>query len=314
MDKPAPNANHPSRARRLARRYKRIARDTFQTIVAVAGFLGERQASLLAAGLAFFALISLAPFIILAVAIGGAIFGPEATRDELRLQIGDEMGPQVTDFILSFAEGAANLASLSVASFVGLLLLFWSSMRLFVEVRSALHAIWNLPPPSIRTFKSTIARFFRGRLIAAAGTLLFGAIFLVLLASRLLLNNLLGIAPGKTPLSIPWWLWSTVEYLLALVTLTLVVHAVYRLLPDRGPRGKALLVGSLITAYLLMVGRSIVGWYVSAGAIGSAYGAAGALIVFLIWAYWSALAFLFGARLTFALREKWSGDNPSGPE
>jgi membrane protein len=296
--------------RRFWRRWRRIAGDTVRTIIAVAGFLGERQASLLAAGLAFFALISLAPFLILAVGIGGAIFGHEAARLELREQIGTDMGPQVTDLLLSFAEGAANAASLSVASIIGLVLLFWSSMRLFAEVRGALHATWNLPPPPQLDIRRRLLRFLKGRLVAAIGTLVFGALFLGLLASRLLVTNIPLFRDAST--GWPWWLWSAVENTLALLLLTGIVHAVYRLLPERGgPRGKVLFIGSFITALLLMLGRSAVGLYVSAGAIGSAYGAAGAIIIFLIWAYWSALAFLFGARLTFALRERWRGDEPA---
>jgi membrane protein len=285
---------------------RRIARDTLTTLVAAIGFLGQRQASLLAAGLAFFALISLAPFVILAVAIGGAIFGPEATREELRLQIGDDLGPGVTDFVLSLAEGAANRTSLSVASIVGILLLFWSSTRLFAEVRTALHAIWNLAPPPRTSFRSTLLRFLKARLVAALGTLFFGAVFLALLGSRLILTALFGGGPS----SLPWGLVSVVEFGFAIVLFTAVVYSVYRFLPVRGPRGKALLVGSFITAILLILGRSVVGLYVTVGAIGSIYGAAGALIIFLIWAYWSALAFLFGARLTHDLRARWGGDAP----
>jgi len=299
----------PFRAK--ARLLNRIVRDTATTMFAVVGFLGERRASLMAAGLAFFALISLAPFVILAVAIGGAIFGPEATQAELRIQFTDNLGPQVTDFVLSLAQGATNEVSLSVASSIGLIVLFWSSMRLFGEVRSALHAIWNLPPPAEKSIRGAIFRYLKARLFAAIGTLFLGAVFLTLLASRLVLTNVFGLELGTEPLAVPWGLWSLIEYVLSISLFTGVVFLIYRFLPERGPRGKALFVGSFITAILLILGRAVVGLYVSIGAIGSAYGAAGALIIFLIWAYWSALAFLFGARLTFALRQRWHGDEPA---
>lgn len=299
-----------STARAKLSYFNRVVRDTFTTAYSAIGFLGERQASLLAAGLAFFALISLAPFVILAVAIGGAIFGPEATRAELQIQLSHNVGPEVTEFALSLAKGAANEVSLSIASLIGLAVLFWSSMRLFGEVRESLHAIWNLPPPTEKSIRGAILRYLKARLLAALGTLAFGAVFLVLLASRLVLTNIFGLTPGTQPLAVPWALWSLFEYIVSLSLFTGIVYLVYRFLPDRGPRGKALFVGSLITAVLLLLGRGAVGLYVSVGAIGSAYGAAGALIVFLIWAYWSALVFLFGARITYALRERWHGNEP----
>jgi membrane protein len=80
---------------------------------------------------------------------------------------------------------------------------------------------------------------------------------------------------------------------------------VYRLLPSRGPRGWPLWAGALATALMLVAGRSLVAAYVSAGAIDTAYGAAGSAVVFLIWAYWSSLGFLFGARLAWALDDLW---------
>jgi membrane protein len=164
------------------------------------------------------------------------------------------------------------------------------------------------PEPPSRGAGALVLGFLRTRGIAALGTIGLGAFFLALLASRLFLARLFG--PDHDP-DDGFGLWWVLEYLGALLTLTVVVHGLYRYLPDDGPRGRSLLVGSLITAFLLLLGRSAVGLYVSLAAVASVYGAAGTLIVVLIWAYWSALVFLFGARITWALRQRWHGaDDP----
>ncbi len=297
------------------RRLRRLSADALATTLSALGFLGERQASLLAAGLAFFALISLAPFLVIAVGVGGAIFGAELAQAELRARIGNDLGPQVTEFIVGLTDGATDALSISLASLFGLTLLFWSSMRLFAEVRGALHTIWGLPrpaagvmpPPGAFSLKALALGFLKTRLLAASGTVFLGAVFLVLLASRLFLARLLGDDDGDGHPELPFGLWWVVEYLVALLTLTLVVHGLYRYLPDEGPRGKALAIGSVITAFLLLLGRSAVGLYVALVTVTSVHGAAGTLIVILVWAYWSALVFLFGARITWALRQRWRG-------
>ena len=125
-------------------RAKNVVVATVGTVVSVAKYMVQRDASLLAAGLAFFAMISLAPFIVLAVAMGGWIFGREAAQGELHARIASEVGAQVADFVVGLAKNAADAESLSIATIIGLVLLLWSSTRLFMEVRRALHAMAHL--------------------------------------------------------------------------------------------------------------------------------------------------------------------------
>jgi len=280
----------------MLRRLKRASFAVVRTIGQVARYLMQRDASLLAAGLAFFAMISLAPFIVLAVALGGAFFGKEAAQLELHARVAGELGNEVADFVVGLAKNAADAESLSIATIVGILLLLWSSTRLFMEVRRALHAMWQIPPPVELGFRGALLRYLRARLFAALGTILFGAFFLALLGSRVALQIVADFVAGF-PIDV-WWV---LEPLLAIALVTCLVMVVFKLLPDRGPRGWTLWAGALATSVLLLIGRSLVTLYVSAGAIDTAYGAAGSAVVFLVWAYWSSLAFLFGARLASAL-------------
>lgn len=298
MDAQAPLGPVPGEPKSRAGRLAGAFYATLKTVIAVARYLMQRDASLLAAGLAFFAMISLAPFIVLAVALGGAFFGKDTAQGELHARVAGEVGTQVADFVVGLAKNAADAQSLSIATIVGLLLLLWSSTRLFMEVRRALHAMWQIPPPVELGFRVAVVGYLKARLFAALGTVIFGAMFLALLGSRVVLGVAADLVAG-----FPINLWVVIEPLLSIAAVTCLVMIVFTLLPDRGPRGWSLWVGALATAGLLLVGRTLVSLYVSAGAIDTAYGAAGSAVIFLVWAYWSSLAFLFGARLAWALAD-----------
>lgn len=258
----------------------------------------ERDVSLVAAGLAFFALISMAPFVTIAVAIGGAVFGADAAKAEIRDRLSQEVGPRVADLVVQMAEGARDLKSLSIATIISALLLFWGSSRLFVELRRALHRVWDIQGAEEVTFRSAVLAFVRGRLVAALGVVVFGAVFVALLATRVALNLVGDVIGTISFLDLGLPLVSIFESLLAFAVVTCLVVLVYSLLPQRKPRARFIWLGAAITAVLLLVGRWLVAAYVATGAIDSAYGAAGALVVFLVWAYYSSIAFLFGARMT----------------
>lgn len=287
------------------KRLKDISFGTARVVVSVALFLMRRDASLLAAGLAFFAMVSLAPFIVLAVALSGLVFGQAAARAELAETLTEEVGSQVADFVVGLAQDATNRASLSVATVVGVVLLLWGSTRLFMETRRALHAMWQIPPPLENGFKGAVLAYLKGRLLAAVGTLIFGALTLAALGARVVIDTVKREVGDGDGVDVALGVWSVIEPFVSLALGAAVILLVFRLLPDRGPRGWPLFFGALAAAGLLFLGRHLVMLYVSTGAIDTAYGAAGSAVVFLIWAYWSSLAFLFGARLAWALDELW---------
>lgn len=268
-------------------------------------YLSDHDWSLYAAGLAFYGLISLTPFVVLAVAVGGAVFGDELARSELHHSLEASAGLPVADLVAGFARDAGDVLSLSLASLFAVIVLLWSSTNLFTQVRSALHEVWGIEPPEKTTggLRGAIRRFFRYRLFAAVGTFVVGAMFLALLAIRVGLDFV--EATSADFLTVPFWVWDVVEVGVSLAFVTVFVRIVYRLLPDMSPPGKAPWIGAFVTAVLLVLGRTGLAVYLSVGTVGSAYGTAAALVVFLGWAYWSALSFLFGARLAFVLASRW---------
>lgn len=294
-------------AKKISRPFKTIGRKLerpFEFVKGIIEYLGDHDWGIYSAGLAFYALLALTPFVILAVVIGGAVFGSELAQAGLHNAIAAEAGLQVADLVVGFAEGAADLTSLSIASVFALVLLIWSSTNLLTQVRSGLHEMFGIEPPaeSQGGVGKAVLKFLRYRLFAALGTLAFGALFIALLGSRLALSL---IEKGSAELlDVPIWVWDIADIVVALVFITVAVRIVYWLLPDRRPVGLAPWIGGLITAVLLVLGRTGVALYLSVGSVSTAYGAAGALVVFLGWAYWSAYVFLLGARVTWVLAER----------
>jgi len=286
--------------RKLARPYKFVS-DLIE-------YLSDHDWGIYSAGLAFYALLALTPFVILAVVVGGAVFGSDLAQAELRNAIMAEAGPQVADLVVGFAKGAADLTSVSLASVFAIILLMWSSTNLFTQVRNGLHEMFGIEPPaeSQGGVGTAIIKFLRYRLFAALGTVAFGTLFVALLGTRLALSF---VEQGSAELlDVPFWVWDIADIIVALAFITIAVRVIYWLLPDRRPVGAAPWIGALVTAVLLVLGRTGVALYLSVGSVSTAYGAAGALVVFLGWAYWSAYVFLLGARVTWVLAEQWAHD------
>ncbi|MFO0749068.1 MAG: YihY/virulence factor BrkB family protein [Myxococcota bacterium] len=305
---PAPRAG-------VVKRLLAVVARPFEFVKGIYEYLDDHDWGIYCAGLSFYALISLTPLVVLAVFIGGTVFGSEVARGELYATVMVQAGPQVADFVIDFAKGAADLSSLSLASVFGFFVLLWSSTNLFTQVRSALHAMWGIAPERTKRLSvgASILKFLRQRAFAAIGTLVFGALFIALLALRVALSV---VEKGTSEfLALPFWFWDIADLVVALVLITVFVRVVYRLLAARSPTGKGPWIGALVTAILLVLGRSGLVLYLSVGTVGSAYGAAAALVIFLGWAYWSAFAFLFGARLSYVLACRWGAwkESPMAP-
>lgn len=276
----------------------------YHFVEGIIDYLSDHDWNLYSAGLAFYALIALTPLVILAVVVGGAVFGTALAQAELHATIMAEAGPQVADLVVSFATGASDLGSMSIASVIAFVLLVWSSTSLLTRLRSAVHEMFGIEPPALTSgaFRRGIVKFLRYRLFAVLGTAAFGIMFIALLGTRLALSLL---EEGSSELlEVPLWVWEVLDIVVAVVFITVLVRLVFWLLPDRRPVGRAPWIGGLVTAILLVLGRTGVAVYLSIGSVASAYGAAGTLVVFLGWAFWSAWVFLLGARLTWVLAER----------
>ena len=240
----------------------------------------------LGAAVAFYALLSLAPVIIVAVAVAAVVYGQQAAQGRLALEIEGIAGPDVARTIQEVIRGAYQPRTGMIATSLGLATLVFGATSMFVELRDAMNTIWGVPLPLDRNNAATIIRLLRDRFYSFASVTSIG--FLLLIA--LVLNA--WIAAMK--IAVPRFATFIILYLVVVV----LFAALYKIVPDVRLQWRDVALGAFITALLFMLGKQCMGLYFAHTNFGSTYGAAGSPIVVLLWVYYSAQLFFWGAEFS----------------
>jgi len=252
----------------------------------------EDEALSRGAAIAFYAITSLAPVLLIVIAIAGLVFGRDAAQDAISGQFSTLMGQQAAEVLQSVIAGASTRSSGIIATIVGIVMLIVTASGVFGEMQAALNTIWKT-----RSQEAALSRLIRARITSLGLVATLGFLLVVSLAVSAGLtaftNSLDRLPVGPLILyglnfSISWLLFA------------LLFGAIYKILPDRTLQWRDVIVGALMTSLLFNLGKSLIGWYIGSSAIASSYGAAGGLIVLLLWVYYSAQIFLFGAEFTKA--------------
>lgn len=252
----------------------------------------QDKASLLAAALAYYTVFSVTPLLVIAIAIVGAVFGQETARGEILAQINDLVGEQGAQAI-EMALANANQPKIGgVASLISITLLLIGASGVFAQLQEALNTVWNVTAKP----GGGIWGFIRKRLLSFGMVLAIGFLLLVSLILSAILSGIskleIELLPGLTSF------WELLNFGLSFALIAVLFALIYKYLPDVTIRWKDVVVGSIVTALLFSLGKYLIGLYLGRGSLGSTYGAAGSLIVFLAWVFYSAQILLFGAELT----------------
>ena len=243
------------------------------------------------AAIAFYTVTSIAPILLVVIAIAGLVFGREAAQGALIGQLSELMGQQTAEVLQTAVASASAKSSGIFATIIGVVTLIVTASGVFGEMQTSLNAIWKAKPKG-----ATVSRLLRARaasigLVAALGFMLI--VSLVVSTALTALGNFLdSILPfGEILLSV-------LNGIVSIVLLSLLFAAIYKVLPDRKIEWRDVMVGAVVTAVLFTIGKSLISWYIGSSAVASSFGAAGALIVLLLWVYYSAQIFLLGAEFT----------------
>jgi membrane protein len=253
----------------------------------------EDNVPVLAAALAYYTVFSLAPLLIIAIAIAGAVFGEEAARGELVRQIQGLVGKEGAEAVQAMIQNADKPGSGgAIATIIGVVLLMFGASGVFGQLQSALNTIWEVKPKpgqGIRSF--LVSRFLSFAMVLVIGFLLLVSLVLssLLAAASYFFNNLM---PGFPILG------QAINFLISFGVITVLFASIYKFLPDVEIPWKNLWVGAAATAILFNIGKLAIGLYLGNSSVGSAYGAAGSLVVVLIWIFYSAQILLIGAEFT----------------
>ncbi len=266
----------------------------------------EDHAAQLAAALAYYTLFSVAPLVVVAVAFAGMVFGPEVARTEVHEQMRDVLGDAGAKAIQALVETAYRNPGAGIwATVVSVVLLLYGSLKVFLQLHEALDHIWKVEPARRPGFWARIKDRFFTFLFAFGTVLVIGAV----LTATLLVSTVLGVVISLLGQVVPadWlggaeWLWWLLDFATSLAVVTLLFAYIYRFLSDAEIRWSDVWFGALVAAALFTVGKMLFGIYLAYTRTASAYGAAGSLVVFLIWVYYSAQILFYGAELVPAER------------
>lgn len=248
------------------------------------------EASLLAAALSYYTAISLAPLLVLLVVIIGFFLNQDTARTQLLEQLRSAIGTQGAQFLEIILENADQPGIASLAGVLSFLTLLWGSTNVFSQLQNSLNKIWDVEPKPGRGIWATVQE----RLLSFS--LVLGVAFLLLVSFVLsaALTALSGL--GESWLPGLDWLWQLINFIVSFGVITLLFAAIYKVLPDAKVAWRDVWMGAAVTALLFTVGKTLLGWYLANA--GTTYGAAGSLIVFLLWVYYSAQILFFGAEFT----------------
>ncbi len=247
----------------------------------------------LGASLAYYTLFSLAPILVVAIAIGGLVFGEEAVRGQIVGQIQGLIGREGAEAVQSMLEGAARPSRSVPATVIGIVTFFLGATGAFLELQTALNTIWRVKPKPGGSFLRMLLlqRLVSFGLVVAMGFLLLTS--LLVSTALAAVHTYMGNAfPGA------FVLWEALNVVVSLAVITLLFALVYKVLPDVKLSWGDVWVGALVTAGLFTIGKLLIGLYLGSTSIASTYGAAGSVVVILVWVYYSAQVILLGSEFT----------------
>lgn len=255
----------------------------------------DAQVFVHAAALAFFTVFSVAPVVIVAVTIVGLVLGESAAQGQMAQQLEAAIGAQAAQAVQTAVVASRIQQSGILPTLAGFGAMLFGATTVFAQMQAALNAIWSVAP---RPTRSSIFIYAKGRLLSMTIVLAIGFVLLVSLLLSVAVRAVVEFASDWVPIPPPLLL--LLDWGVSLFVVTLLFATIFRVLPDVVLRWRDVWLGALVTALLFAVGRSLIALYLSTTATASTYGAAGSLVLLLMWVNYSSLILLLGAAFTRA--------------
>lgn len=271
----------------------------------------EDQAARMAAALAYYTTFSMAPLLVLVIAIAGLIGGRDAAQGLVMAQVQDLAGNEGREFVQSMIENAAFEPTGITASILGAVTLLIGALGAFNELQHALDRIWDVEPKPIKRWSVRVQRFVFKRLLSFSMVLGIGFLLLVSLVISAGLSAL-----GDYLSGIPFFselMLQILNLIISLGLITLLFAMIFKFIPDIKIAWRNVWLGAAITAVLFTIGKTLIGIYLGQTEVGSTFGAAGSLAVLMIWIYYSSQILFLGAEFTQVFT-KSSGVRPPPDE
>jgi membrane protein len=246
----------------------------------------------LGAALAYYTIFSLAPLLLIVIAISGLVFGHDAAQNKIFEQLHSVLGANTAAGVQDMVKNAAKPKSGTIATILGIVTLLLGASGVFGQLKDALNTIWDVKPKE----GGGIMGMVKDRFLSFAMVLGLGFLLLVSLVIDTAIAAIGKYAGNHLPGGAA--LWHIVELAFSFVVITVLMAGIFRLLPDMKIEWRDVWLGAALTSLLFVLGKFALGIYFAKSAVGSSFGAAGSLVLVLLWVYYSAQILLFGAEFT----------------
>jgi membrane protein len=252
----------------------------------------QHEATRMGAALAFYSILSLDSLLILMIAIVALVYGERGAQGQIASQAQNIVGPQAVDALQKIMESARKPSSGGLAAALGLMTLLFGASAVFTELREDLNTMWEAKPQE----STGLMAMIRDRIFAFAMILGAGFLLLISLLASAVLQVIEKYFSSLLPVSgtMLWW----ANFIGSFILIALLFALIFKYVPDVDIRWKDVWLGAFVTALLFTIGKLLIDLYLGKAGVGSAYGAAGSLVAVVVWIYYSAQIFLFGAEFT----------------
>lgn len=254
----------------------------------------DDRAPTIGAAIAFYTMFSLAPMLVIVIAVAGFVFGREAAEGALFGEIAKLVGPDSAGAVQAMLRSAGSTRSGIIATVVGIGTLIATATAVFSELQAALNLIWKVPA----TGNLSVTQFLKSRILSLCVILVIGFLLLV----SLVVSTALMVFSDYLDRTLPnfSFILFLVHYVLSFGFTTVFFAAIFKILPDHPVEWRDVWLGAALAALLFSLGKHLISLYIGSSNIASTYGAAGALIIVFVWVYYSAQIFLLGAEFAKA--------------
>jgi membrane protein len=263
------------------------------------------EATRMGAALAYYSIFSLAPLLVIAIAISGLALGVQAAQGQITGEIQGLIGVDGARAIQTMIQSVHKPGNSLIALVVGMFALFFGASRMFSEMRDDLNTIWHVDPGA--TFG--VWNFLRTRFLGCGMVLGIGFLLLISLLLSALVTALATYVGGLLP--VPPLVLEVIDCLFSFACVTCLFAMIFKMLPNVAIAWSDVCVGAVLTSLLFTVGKLLIGFYIGKSALASAYGATGSLVIVVAWIYYSALILYFGAEFTHVYATKMGSQQKS---
>ncbi|MCB0319108.1 MAG: YihY/virulence factor BrkB family protein [Bdellovibrionales bacterium] len=253
----------------------------------------------LGAALAFYTTLSIAPLLLVTISIFGLVFGEKLITSELLVQVEQLTSVQIANFLKEVLTNDAQTSTGVLASFFGIVSLIIAAAGVFVQLQQSLDDIWG----ATKTNRKFIVSFILGRLKSFALVFSIGFLLLVSFIMSAVLTTISNFTLERFPVFLP--LLSFFNSVFSLIVISFLFSAIFKIIPAIKLKWKDVILGGFVTSLLFALGKAAISYYLGYTAVASLYGAAGSLVIFLIWIYYASQILYYGAEFTKVYATKY---------